>query len=54
MSAIIAKSHDGFPRFALGALLAFVAINAFGGGACGVLGAKGIPTEWLHGTPFRS
>ena len=53
MSAIIAKSRDGFPRFALGALLAFVALNAFGGGVYGVLGAKDLPTEWLQGTPFR-
>ncbi|MGB3051776.1 MAG: hypothetical protein WBB42_12305 [Polyangiales bacterium] len=53
MSAIIARSRDGFPRRALGALLTFVALNAFGGGLYGVLGAKDIPTEWLHGTPFR-
>ena len=39
MSAIIAKSRDGFPRRALGAPVAFLALNAFGGGLYGVLGA---------------
>lgn len=40
-------------RYALGSLLAFVAFNAFAGGYYGMAGAKGIPTEWLAGTPFR-
>ena len=29
-----------------------VALNAFGGGIYGMSGAKGIPREWLDGTPF--
>ena len=41
-------------RYALGLLLAFAALNAFGGGYYGMAGAKGIPTGWLLGTPFSS
>lgn len=41
-------------RPVLGALLAFVALNALGGGIYGLLGAKGIPKEWLEGSPFAS
>jgi hypothetical protein len=40
-------------RYSLGALLAFGAVNAFGGGYYGASGAEGIPTEWLQGSPFR-
>jgi hypothetical protein len=40
-------------RHSLAALLAFIALNAFGGGYYGLSGAKGIPTEWLEGSPFR-
>lgn len=40
-------------RYALGSLLAFGALNAFGGGYYGLTGAKGVPTEWLAGSPFR-
>ena len=40
-------------RYSLGSLLAFIALNAFGGGYYGLSGAKGIPTEWLEGSPFR-
>ena len=32
MSAVVAKPRDGFTRRALGALLAFVALNAFAAG----------------------
>lgn len=38
----------------LGGILFFVAINAFGGGYYGIAGAKGIPLEWLKGSPFTS
>lgn len=31
-----------------------VAVNALGGGIYGLMGAKGVPREWLEGTPFRS
>lgn len=41
-------------RYALGLMLAFAAINAFGGGYYGMAGAKGVPTEWLIGSPFDS
>ena len=39
-------------RYLLGGLLAFGAINAFGGGYYGLSGAEGVPTEWLEGSPF--
>ncbi len=37
------------PRRALGALLVFAAVNAFGGGYYGLSGAPGVPVEWLAG-----
>ena len=40
-------------RYALGGLLAFGALNAFAGGYYGLSGAKGVPVEWLHGSPFN-
>jgi len=40
-------------RYSLGALLFFGAMNAFAGGYFGLSGAKGVPTEWLRGSPFR-
>jgi hypothetical protein len=40
-------------RVALGLLLAFAALNAFGGGYYGMTGAEGVPTEWLEGSPFH-
>jgi len=39
-------------RHLLGALLAFGAVNAFAGGYYGLAGAKGVPLEWLRGSPF--
>jgi len=39
-------------RHILGAVLAFAALNAFAGGYYGLAGAKGIPKEWLRGSPF--
>lgn len=39
-------------RYILGALLAFAALNAFAGGYYGLAGAKGVPGEWLRGSPF--
>jgi len=41
-------------RYALGILLAFGALNAFGGGYYGMSGAEGVPLEWLEGSPFKS
>lgn len=38
----------------LGTLLAFIALNAFGGGWYGLAGAEGIPTSWLAGSPFTN
>lgn len=40
-------------RYLLGGLLAFGALNAFGGGYYGLSGAKGVPLKWLEGSPFR-
>lgn len=47
------EAHPTAIRYSLGALLAFGAVNAFGGGYYGLSGAEGIPTEWLQGSPFR-
>lgn len=47
-------TRDGVVRYALGTLLAFAALNAFGGGLYGMAGAEGVPTEWLTGSPFSS
>jgi hypothetical protein len=41
-------------RYPLGVLLAFGALNAFGGGYYAISGAPGVPIEWLAGSPFRS
>lgn len=38
----------------LGILLAFIAINAFGGGSYGMMSPKELPKEWLEGSPFDS
>lgn len=41
-------------RAFLGALLAFIAVNAVGGMIYGLAGAEGVPAEWLQGSPFSS
>jgi hypothetical protein len=41
-------------RYGLGVLLAFVALNALGGGYYGMAGAQGVPAKWLDGSPFSS
>lgn len=41
-------------RYTLGTLLAFAALNAFGGGYYAMSGAQGVPLEWLQGSPFRN
>ncbi|MBL9014880.1 MAG: hypothetical protein JNL83_11925 [Myxococcales bacterium] len=41
-------------RWILGVLLVVIALNAFGGGYYGLSGARGVPTEWLEGSPFTS
>ncbi|MBK9688438.1 MAG: hypothetical protein IPO65_12065 [Saprospiraceae bacterium] len=38
----------------LGILLAFIAINAFGGGSYGMMSPKELPKEWLEGSPFST
>ena len=48
------KSKQKITRYFLGTLLAFVALNAFGGGYYGLSGAKDIPLEWLEGSPFSN
>jgi hypothetical protein len=45
--------RDG-SRWILGTLLVVIALNAFAGGYYGMAGAKGVPTEWLEGSPFES
>lgn len=41
-------------RRTLGTLLAFMALNALGGGWYGLAGAEGVPVAWLEGSPFAS
>lgn len=50
----MARSHSDVLRPILGGLLAFIGLGAVGGGVFGIIGAEGVPTEWLRGTPFRS
>ena len=47
------RSEPVVARYALGTLLAFGALNAFGGGLYGMLGAPSVPREWLRQTLFR-
>lgn len=47
-------THSDSLRIALGTLLAFMALCAMGGGAYGMMGASGVPIEWLKGSPFHS
>jgi hypothetical protein len=54
-SAIVAgppRRKSAITRCSLGGLLAFGALNAFGGGYYGLSGAEGVPLEWLNGSPF--
>lgn len=51
---MIAKDRSALIRYLLGGLLAFGALNAFGGGYYGLSGAEGVPVELLEGSPFRS
>jgi hypothetical protein len=46
------ESQSSVIHYLLGGLLVFGALNAFAGGYYGLAGAKGVPTEWLAGTPF--
>ena len=46
------RSGSSALRYLLGGLLAFGAINAFGGGYYGLSGAEGVPMEWLEGSAF--
>ena len=49
---MIGEAHPTAIRYSLGGLLACGALNAFGGGCYGLSGARGVPTEWLEGSPF--
>jgi hypothetical protein len=49
---MVRESQSSMIRYLLGGLLAFGALNAFAGGYYGLAGAKGVPTEWLAGSPF--
>jgi hypothetical protein len=40
-------------RYLLVGLLLFGALNAFGGGYYGLVGAEGVPREWLRDSPFH-
>lgn len=48
------NSDRKFFRYSLGALLAILALNAFGGGYYGMAGAESVPPELLEGSPFSS
>ena len=50
----MSKIQNDKIRISLGLLLAVVSLNAFAGGYLGISGAKGIPVEWLNGSPFES
>jgi hypothetical protein len=41
-------------RIVLGIINLVLALNAFGGGTYGILGAKDVPSAWLAGSPFKS
>ena len=41
-------------RSIIGVLLGIIALNAFGGGVYGMMGAEGVPVTWLEGSPFNS
>ena len=47
------RSQSSAVRHGLGGLLAFGALNAFAGGYYGLSDAKGVPVEWLQGSPFN-
>ena len=51
-SQTIARAHPAAFRYVLGGLLAFGALNAFGGGYYGMSGAENVPKDWLEGSPF--
>ncbi len=50
----MSKIQNDKIRISLGLLLAVVSLNAFAGGYLGISGAKGVPIEWLNGSPFES
>jgi len=50
----ISNSTEKFIRYTLGVLLLLLAINAFGGGYYGMVGAKDIPIEWLKNSLFHN
>lgn len=49
----MSKLKEKLIRNSLGVIILFLAINAFGGGYYGLVGAKDIPMEWLQGSPFH-
>lgn len=53
MKNSITRQSDGLITV-LGILLAFIAINAFGGGSYGMMSPKELPKEWLEGSPFST
>jgi predicted CoA-binding protein len=47
------KTTGSVIRYSLGALLAFGALNAFGGGIYRLMGARAVSKEWLAKGPFH-
>jgi len=50
----MAKYVENIIRYSLAILLFIIAINAFGGGYYGMVGAEEIPVDWLKNSPFKS
>jgi len=50
----MSQTRANTTRYLLGSLLTFTALNAFAGGFYGMVGAEGVPVEWLNRTPFES
>lgn len=54
MKTIKSAANRKIIRYMTGGLLAFLALNAFGGGYYAMAGADGVPLELLEGSPFKS
>ncbi len=53
MKNVASSKSRPFLRHTLGVLLGITALNALAGGYYALSGAKGVPTEWLNGSPFE-
>jgi hypothetical protein len=54
IAAARTKSRRDWSWWLLLTLEVVVAANAVGGGIYGLLGAEGVPPEWLDGSPFET